>query len=86
MTAIIALSMIVGYAGSHVGIPPAVMFGIVSFCRPHGRVYPPFDAVLLPPPRQGERQMKRIHTIGEFKAAAMNFRDQLRRYEVPTGR
>ena len=32
MTAIIALSMIVGYAGSHVGIPPALMFGIVSFC------------------------------------------------------
>ena len=30
MTAVIALSMIVGYAGSHVGIPPVVMFAIVS--------------------------------------------------------
>ena len=31
MTAIIALSMIVGYAGAFVGIPPVVMFAIVSF-------------------------------------------------------
>ena len=32
MTAIMALSMMVGYAGSHVGIPPVVMFAMVSFC------------------------------------------------------
>ena len=30
MTAIIALSMIVGYAGCLVGIPPVAMFAIVS--------------------------------------------------------
>lgn len=27
--------------------------------------------------------MKRIHTLGEFKAAAMNFRDQLAKYKSP---
>ena len=32
MTAIIALSMIVGYAGCLVGIPPVVMFALVSTC------------------------------------------------------
>ena len=31
MTAVIALSMLLGYAGSHIGIPPVVMFAIVSF-------------------------------------------------------
>ena len=32
MTAIIALSMLLGYAGSFVGIPPVVMFALVSTC------------------------------------------------------
>ena len=32
MTAIIALSMLLGYAGSFVGIPPVVMFAVVSTC------------------------------------------------------
>ena len=30
MTAIIGLSMLIGYAGSFVGIPPVVMFALVS--------------------------------------------------------
>ncbi|MDE2703447.1 MAG: hypothetical protein OXI35_00140 [Gemmatimonadota bacterium] len=30
-TAIIAVSMILGYVGSHVGIPPLAAFAIVSF-------------------------------------------------------
>ena len=30
-TAIIALSMCLGYVGSHVGIPPVTAFAIVSF-------------------------------------------------------
>lgn len=30
-TITIALAMAVGYAASHVGIPPVVMFGLVSF-------------------------------------------------------
>ena len=32
MTALLALSMIVGYALSHVGIPPVAMFAVVSTC------------------------------------------------------
>lgn len=31
MTAIIAIAMILGYTGSHIGIPPVAMFAIVSF-------------------------------------------------------
>ena len=31
MTALIALSMILGYIGSHVGISPVAAFAIVSF-------------------------------------------------------